>query len=179
MTLEEATYVLTVEPGAPLPFAPRNRRQLNPYKIVDDVHGLLEYVSSSSRLMLAHSTIREYLLLDDVVRYYRLLRRGFAKSLIVRTRLGYLASVPPSRDRDWLIYTYPFVEYAARQWIKQAREVAWTNENSAPKCVDSSAGQRSKFFDRCYHQNSPGALSRIKSCHNQLLVYIWRHMQVW
>jgi hypothetical protein len=68
--------------------------------------------------MLAHSTIREYLLLDEVVRYYRLLRRGFAKSLIVRTCLGYLASVPPSRDRDWLIYTYPFVEHAACQWIK-------------------------------------------------------------
>jgi hypothetical protein len=129
LTLEDAIDALAVDTRELPPFAPQNRRQLDSYKIMDDGLGLLEYVDPSSRLMLAHSTIREYLLSDDVDEKLKpYLQGGGAKSSIVRTCLGYLASVPPSRDRGWLIQTYPFVEYAAREWIKQAREVAWTNE---------------------------------------------------
>jgi hypothetical protein len=129
LSLKEAIDALAVEFRELPPFAPQNRRQLDPYKILDDGLGLFEYVNRSSRLMLSHNTIRTYLLSDDVDEKLKpYLQGGGAKSSIVRTCLGYLASVPPSRDRGWLIQTYPFVEYAAREWIKQAREVAWTNE---------------------------------------------------
>jgi hypothetical protein len=125
ITLKEATDALSVKLAELFPFAPHYRRQLDPYKIVDGGLRLLEYVGSSSKFMLAHSTIREYLLSDDVDERYKAHLQGTkAKSTIVETCLGYLGSLPSYDDRSETLGLYPFAGYAAREWIKQAREVA-------------------------------------------------------
>jgi hypothetical protein len=128
ITLGEATDALAVDSAELLPFAPRNMRQLDPYKTVNNGLGLLKYVNSSQKFMLAHSTVRDYLLSDEVDDLVKAgLQGDIAKLLIVKTCLGYLALLPVDIDRGELIRTYPFADYAAREWIKQAREAAWTH----------------------------------------------------
>lgn len=110
--------------GSSRPFDPGDRL-FNPKDIVDLAAGLVVYDEATDSLILAHSTVQEYLLSTRIARgpaRYFALNELYAHKLITQASVLYMLSVADlTVGYHGITQDYPFLEYAAAHWVQHAR----------------------------------------------------------